>query len=211
MARPKDNKKKSNDYRGGAALLKKQQEANTKKYKAMTPAQKKAYVAKQAKAIGKTTAQVASMVGGAGIARKGGVAAAKAIASKKFQKNLRNSIVKGTGNKGERRIVNQMAKSWNKKNLRNSSIPGNSSNRKKAYQLAAEEYEFNLPRIGQALKAKGPKDLAKMKKALVNNVNSKNLKGKLGTTRASQPSRPIDRNIARGYVLRKKFPNKFKP
>ena len=50
-----------------------------------------------------------------------------------------------------------------------------------------------------------------MEKALVNNVNSKNLKGKLGKTRASQPSRPIDRNIARGYVLRKKFPNKFNP
>ena len=82
MARPKDNKKKSNDYRGGAALLKKQQEANTKKFKAMTPAQKKSYVAKQAKAVGKTAAQVASMVGGAGLARAAGAkVAGKVVAS----------------------------------------------------------------------------------------------------------------------------------
>jgi len=79
MPRPKDNKKKSNDYRGGAALLKKQQEANTKKYKAMTPAQKKAYNVKQAKSVGKGVVQVASMVGGAGLARKGGVAAARKL------------------------------------------------------------------------------------------------------------------------------------
>jgi len=62
MPRPKDNKKKSNDYRGGSALLKKQQEANTKKYKAMTPEQKKAYNVKQAKAIGKTALVVASAI-----------------------------------------------------------------------------------------------------------------------------------------------------
>jgi hypothetical protein len=90
MARPKDNKKKSNDYRGGSALLKKQQEANTKKFKAMTPAQKKTYVAKQAKAIGKTTAQVASMVGGAGLARKAvakvAVPAIKKAATKSVEK-----------------------------------------------------------------------------------------------------------------------------
>jgi hypothetical protein len=38
MARPKE---KNYDYRSGSSLLKKQQETNTKKYKAMTPAQKK--------------------------------------------------------------------------------------------------------------------------------------------------------------------------
>jgi hypothetical protein len=84
MARPRNPKpkKSNNDYRGGAALLKKQQEANTKKYKAMTPAQKKAYNIKQAKAIGKTAAQVASMVGGAGLARKAGAkVAGKVVAS----------------------------------------------------------------------------------------------------------------------------------
>jgi hypothetical protein len=90
MARPKDNKKKSNDYRGGAALLKKQQEANTKKFKAMTPAQKKTYVAKQAKAVGKTAAQVASMVGGAGLARaaaaKATIPAIKKAAAKSVEK-----------------------------------------------------------------------------------------------------------------------------
>jgi len=143
MPRPKDNKKKSNDYRGGSALLKKQQEANTKKYKAMTPEQKKAYNVKQAKSVVKGAAQVASMVGGAAIARKGGVAATRKL------------------------------------------VP--------------------------AKKVKVSQDLAKMKTALINNVNSKNLKGKIGKTRASQPSRPLDRNIARGYELRKKFPDKFKP
>jgi hypothetical protein len=90
MARPKDNKKKSNDYRGGSALLKKQQEANTKKFKAMTPAQKKTYVAKQAKAVGKTAVQVASMVGGAGLARKAAakvaVPAIKKAAAKSVEK-----------------------------------------------------------------------------------------------------------------------------
>ena len=85
MARPKDNKKKNNDYRGGSALLKKQLEANTKKYKAMTPAQKKAYNVKQAKAIGKTAVQVASMVGGAGVVR----AAAKKGLGKAIARNLK--------------------------------------------------------------------------------------------------------------------------
>ena len=84
MARPKD---KNYDYRSGSSLLKKQQETNTKKYKAMTPAQKKAYNVKQAKAIGKTTAQVASMVGGVGIAR----AAGRKVVVKALARNLRNS------------------------------------------------------------------------------------------------------------------------
>jgi glycine cleavage system aminomethyltransferase T len=137
MPRPKDNKKKSNDYRGGSALLKKQQEANTKKFKAMTPAQKKAYVAKQAKAIGKTTAQVASMVGGAGLARKGGVAAARKI------------------------------------------VP--------------------------AKKVKLDESINKMKKVLSNS------KGPARTTRASQPTTELERNIGRHSALRKKFPDKFKP
>jgi glycine cleavage system aminomethyltransferase T len=134
---PKDNKKKSNDYRGGSALLKKQQEANTKKFKAMTPAQKKSYVAKQAKAVGKTTAQVASMVGGAGLARKGGVAAARKI------------------------------------------VP--------------------------AKKVKLDESINKMKKVLSNS------KGPARTTRASQPTTELERNIGRHSALRKKFPDKFKP
>ena len=137
MPRPKDNKKKNNDYRGGSALLKKQLESNTKKFKAMTPAQKKAYVAKQAKAIGKTTAQVASMVGGAGLARKGGVAAARKI------------------------------------------VP--------------------------AKKVKLDESINKMKKVLSNS------KGPARTTRASQPTTELERNIGRHSALRKKFPDKFKP
>jgi hypothetical protein len=137
MPRPKDNKKKSNDYRGGSALLKKQLESNTKKFKAMTPAQKKSYVAKQAKAVGKTTAQVASMVGGAGLARKGGVAAARKI------------------------------------------VP--------------------------AKKVKLDESINKMKKVLSNS------KGPARTTRASQPTTELERNIGRHSALRKKFPDKFKP
>ena len=89
---PKDNKKKSmgtsraSNRRGNAADVQKAISANTKKYNAMTPAQKKAYIAKQAKAIGKTTAQVASMVGGANLARKGAaVVARKTIPAKKIK------------------------------------------------------------------------------------------------------------------------------
>jgi hypothetical protein len=51
----------------------------------MTPTQKKAYVAKQAKAVGKTAAQVASMVGGPGLAR----AAAKKGLGKALARNLK--------------------------------------------------------------------------------------------------------------------------
>lgn len=94
MARPKDNKKKSNDYRGGSALLKKQLESNTKKFQAMTPAQKKSYVAKQAKAIGKTTAQVASMVGGAGLARKAAAKAAVPAIKKAAAKSVEKKSLK---------------------------------------------------------------------------------------------------------------------
>lgn len=137
MARPKDNKKKNNDYRGGSALLKKQLESNTKKFQAMTPAQKKSYIAKQAKAIGKTTAQVASMVGGAGLARKSGVAAARKI------------------------------------------VP--------------------------AKKVKLDESLNKMGKVLSNS------KAPARTTRASQPTTQLERNIGRHSALRKKFPDKFKP
>lgn len=73
---------KNYDYRSGAGLLKQQQSALNKKFQAMSPTQKKAYIAKQAKAIGKTTAQVASMIGGAGLARSAGAkVGAKIVAS----------------------------------------------------------------------------------------------------------------------------------
>lgn len=199
MARPKDNKKKSNDYRGGAALLKKQQEANTKKYKAMTPAQKKAYVAKQAKAIGKTTAQVASMVGGAGIAR----AAGRKVVGKALARNLRNSP------KGAPNVPTPKGGKLRETYYKSRTKASKARERGGIYNDGEGSFLNNSKMVARG--PKNSKDLAKMKKALVNNVNSKNLKGKLGTTRASQPSRPIDRNIARGYVLRKKFPNKFKP
>jgi len=137
MPRPKDNKKKSNDYRGGSALLKKQQEANTKKYKAMTPEQKKAYNVKQVKSVGKGVVQVASMVGGAGLVRKGGVAAARKL------------------------------------------VP--------------------------AKKVKIDQSLNKMKKALSNS------KAPARTTRASQPTTELEKNIGRHSALRKKFPNNVKP
>jgi hypothetical protein len=78
------------DRKGNAADVQKASAAQTKKFKAMTPAQKKTYVAKQAKAVGKTTVQVASMVGGAGLARKAAakvaVPAIKKAAAKSVEK-----------------------------------------------------------------------------------------------------------------------------
>ena len=186
---------------GGRAGLSKAQAEATKRIKAMTPTQRKAYQAQNKKNAIKVAATAASMIPAGRAAVVGGKIAAKAIASKRLQKDIRNAIVKGTGNKGERALVDKSAKSYGRGGL----------NRKRAYEYAAKEYESNMPRVGAALKSNGAKDLTKMKKALINNVNSKNLKGKLGTTRASQPSRPIDRNIAKHSSLRKKFPDKFKP
>ena len=92
---------KAYNRKGGAADVQKAISANTKKFKAMTPAQKKSYIAKQAKAIGKTTAQVASMIGGVGLARKGGVTATRKVVParkmkldqtlNKMEKALKNS------------------------------------------------------------------------------------------------------------------------
>jgi len=199
MARPK-SKKSNYDYRGGAALLKKQQEANTKKYKAMTPAQKKAYNAKQAKSVAKGVVTVASMVGGVGLARKAGAK----VVGKALAKNLRNAPKSNapkisTPKGGKVRSAYYKSRSKSAKARERGGIYND-----------GEGFLLNNSKM-TARGPKNPKDLEKMKKALVNNVNSKNLKGKLGTTRAGQPSRPIDRNIARGYVLRKKFPDKFKP
>ena len=144
MPRPKDNKNKTSmgtsraySRKGGAADVQKAITASSKKFEAMSPAQKKAYIAKQAKAIGKTTVQVASMVGGANLARKGGVVAARKL------------------------------------------VP--------------------------ARKMKLDQTLNKMGKALSNS------KGPARTTRASQPTTELERNIGRHSALRKKFPNKFKP
>ncbi len=123
--------------KGGSADVQKSITANSKKFKAMTPAQKKSYIAKQAKAIGKTTIGVASMVGGAGLARKGGVAAARKL------------------------------------------VP--------------------------ARKMKLDQTLNKMGKALSNS------KAPARTTRASQPTSQLERNIGRTSALRRKFPEKYNP
>ena len=92
MARPKDNKKKTStgtsrayNRKGNASDVQKAISANTKKYKAMTPAQKKAYNVKQAKSVGKGVVTVASMVGGAGVVR---AAAAKGL-GKAIARNLK--------------------------------------------------------------------------------------------------------------------------
>jgi hypothetical protein len=144
MPRPKDNKNKTStgtsraySRKGGAADVQKAITASSKKFDAMSPAQKKAYIAKQAKAIGKTTVQVASMVGGANLARKGGVVAARKL------------------------------------------VP--------------------------AKKVKLDQSINKMKNVLGNS------KGPARTTRASQPTTELEKNIGRHSALRKKFPNKFKP
>ena len=190
--------KKNNDYRGGSALLKKQLEANTKKYKAMTPAQKKAYNVKQAKAIGKTAAQVASMVGGAGVARTVG----RKVVGKALAKNLRK-------NSNAPKVPTPKGGKLRENYYKSRTKASKARERGGIYNDGEGSFLNNSKMVARG--PKNPKDLKKMEKALVNNVNSKNLKGKLGKTRASQPSRPIDRNIARGYVLRKKFPNKFNP
>ena len=190
---------KAYNRKGGAADVQKAISANTKKFKAMTPAQKKSYIAKQAKAIGKTTAQVASMVGGAGIAR----AAGRKVVGKALARNLRNSP------KGAPNVPTPKGGKLRETYYKSRTKASKARERGGIYNDGEGSFLNNSKMVARG--PKNSKDLAKMKKALVNNVNSKNLKGKLGTTRASQPSRPIDRNIARGYVLRKKFPNKFKP
>jgi hypothetical protein len=48
-------------------------------------------------------------------------------------------------------------------------------------------------------------NIKKMKGALINNVNSKNLKGKIGKTTASFPSSLVERNEARAMVRNKIF------
>ena len=140
---PKDNKKKSMgtsraySRKGGAADVQKAISANSEKFKAMTPAQKKSYLAKQAKSVAKGVVTVASMTGGAGLARKGGVAIArKAIPAKKMK-------------------------------------------------------------LDQTLN--------KMKSALSNS------KAPARTTRASQPTSQLERNIGRTSALRRKFPEKYNP
>ena len=125
MAKQKDNKKKTStgtsrayNRKGNAADVQKSITANTKKVNAMSPAQKKIYVAKQAKAVGKTAAQVASMVGGAGLARKAGVAAArKVIASGVTKKTAVDARARGKQYQSEvNRFVN-----WEKTSSR---MPG---------------------------------------------------------------------------------------
>ncbi len=103
----------------------------------MSPAQKKSYIAKQAKTLGKTTAQVASMVGGAGLARKGGVAAARKLVPARKMK-----------------------------------------------------LDQTLNKMGKALSTSKPP---------------------ARTTRASQPTSQLERNIGRTSALRRKFPEKYNP
>lgn len=141
MARPKKKTSmgtsRAYNRKGNAADVQKAISANSKKYNAMTPAQKKAYIAKQAKSVAKGVVTVASMTGGAGLARKGGVAAARKL------------------------------------------VP--------------------------AKKVKLDQSLNKMKKVLSNS------KAPARTTRASQPTSQLERNIGRHSALRKKFPDKFRP
>lgn len=77
------------------------------------------------------------------------------------------------------------------------------SKRKK--NVMARVYEGSTPKR----KSSGPQtaqDITNLKKALVNNVNSKNLKGKINSTKASQRSTPREREnaIARDYNKRLK-------
>jgi hypothetical protein len=175
---------------GGRAGLSKAQAEATKRIKAMTPTQRKAYQAQNKKNAIKVAATAASMIPAGRAAVVGGKAVAKAVAYKKLSNTQRALLAANTPKVDKGVRVNKNA------------------------NLRARDTAESSSGVSTAKRATGPKntkDLAKMKTALINNVNSKNLKGKIGKTRASQPSRPLDRNIARGYALRKKFPDKFKP
>lgn len=121
MPRPKDNKKKTSTgtsrayNRGGNAYdVQKAITASSKKFEAMSPAQKKAYIAKQAKAIGKTTVQVASMVGGANLARKGAAKVAAKISLKadnRLQRQTRGLTGKVKIEKGLSKMENALKNS----------------------------------------------------------------------------------------------------
>jgi hypothetical protein len=101
MPRQNNPKPKQRAVGGLAGLTKTQLEA-AKRIKAMTPAQRKAYQAENKKNAVKVALAAAGMIPAGRAAVVGGKVAAKAIASKRLQKDIRNSIVKGTGNKGER-------------------------------------------------------------------------------------------------------------
>lgn len=222
MPRPKDTNKKSvgtsraSNRKGNASDVQKAISANTKKYNAMTSAQKKAYNVKQAKSVVKGVVTVASMVGGPGLARKAGAKAAKAVTGG-VRNAQRLARIKAQG-----RLTTTMRTTGQLKNegskfefttKANSIRQGKTVANKYANRYASQTKDKAINVVTQQ-RATGPRDakgLAKIEKALRKSVNSKNLKGKLGTTPANQPSRPLDRNIARGYVLRKKFPDKFRP
>jgi len=204
MPRPKDTNKKSvgtsraSNRKGNASDVQKAISANSKKYNAMTSAQKKAYNVKQAKSVVKGVVTVASMVGGPGLVRKAGAK----IVSKALARNLRNAP------KGAPKVSVPKGGIVKKVYYKSRTTASKARERGGIYNDGEGSFLNNSKMV-----ARGPrnaKDLEKMKNALINNVNSKNLKGKLGTTPANQPSRLIDRNIARHSVIRKKYPNSFK-
>ena len=201
MAKPNNPKPKQRAVGGLAGLSKAQAEAN-KRIKAMTPAQRKAYQSQNKKNAIKVAATAASMIP----AVRGAKVAAAGIKAISKTKRL-TTTMRTTGqlkNEGSKFEFTTKANSISQ----GKKIATKYANR---YAGQTKDKAINVVTQQRATGPKNTKGLDKMKKALVNNVNSKNLKGKLGKTPASQPSRPLDRNIARGYALRKKFPDKFKP
>jgi hypothetical protein len=112
-------------------------------------------------------------------------AAARLIA--KYGKSAVNRAIKAanTPAKGDKA---QSARDFGKLYTEYKKMPA----KQREKNVMARVYKYNTPKG----KTKGPQtaeDITKMKKALVNNVNSKNLKGKINSTKASQRSTPLER------------------
>ena len=206
MAKRNEPKPKQRAVGGLAGLSKARAEAN-KRIKAMTPAQRKAYQAENKKNAVKVALAAAGMIpaGRAAKVVNAGVRNAQRLQRIKTQGRLTTTM----------RTTGQLKKEGSKFEFTtkaNSISKGKKIANKYANRYAGQTKDKAINVVTQQ-KATGPKDakgLEKIKNALINNVNSKNLKGKLGTTPANQPSRLIDRNIARHSVIRKKYPNSFK-
>ena len=181
---------------GGRAGLSKAQAEATKRIKAMTPAQRKAYQAQNKKNAIKVVATAASMIP----AVRGAKVAAAGVKAISKTKRL-TTVMRTTGelkNEGSKFEFTTKA---------NSIRQGKKISTKYANRYASQTKDKAINVVTQQ-KATGPKNikgLSKMEKALKNSVPPKRI------TPASQPSSKLIQNIGRHSALRKKFPQNVKP
>lgn len=97
-----------------------------------------------------------------------------------------------------------MAKKKTPKNLPKPTYMGGGAGGARTSSRGAAAGSKSIPKR-KATGIKNAKGLDKMKKALSTSTPPKR------TTRASQPTSQLERNIGRHSTLRKKFPDKFKP